>query len=99
MGRQIVKQPNGLYAVWSSIVDSVIVYDATPDEIIEFYQLEEMKRLRDGVLEAIAALERGEKPSGQFTKSWEDCLHWIEVVHGKDDETLAELRKIKAEQQ
>lgn len=33
MGQHIVKQPNGKYAIFSSIVDHFIAYDATPEEI------------------------------------------------------------------
>ena len=37
MGRQIIKQPNGKYCVFSSICDNIIYYDMTPGEIIEAY--------------------------------------------------------------
>ena len=34
MGWQIVKQPNGMFAIWSTISDSFIFYQATQTEII-----------------------------------------------------------------
>lgn len=37
MARQIEMQPNGKYAVWSTIVDGYVIVDATPEEIIEQY--------------------------------------------------------------
>jgi hypothetical protein len=36
MGRQIVKQPDGLYACWSTIVDDFIANNMTENEYIEF---------------------------------------------------------------
>ena len=35
MGTQIIQQPNGLYAVWSSNTDDFDMVDATVEEIIE----------------------------------------------------------------
>lgn len=37
MGREIQRQTNGKYAVWSSVVDDYLVMGATPEEIIEMY--------------------------------------------------------------
>ena len=42
MGRQIIKQPNDKYAVWSSVIDDFIIINATPDELIEGF-IEEAK--------------------------------------------------------
>lgn len=33
--RQIVLQPNGKLAVYSTVVDDLVVYDATPDEVAD----------------------------------------------------------------
>ena len=46
MSREIVKQPNGLYCVFPSIVDDVIVYDATPEELIKFRIEEETETIK-----------------------------------------------------
>jgi hypothetical protein len=37
---QIIKQPDGLLAVFSSFSDSWRAWDATPEELIEFYARE-----------------------------------------------------------
>ena len=37
MGQQIIKQPDGLYAIFSSITDTWIVYDADRQEIFDYY--------------------------------------------------------------
>lgn len=40
MGQHIVKQPNGKYAIFSSVVDDFIAYDATPEEIAGHFRQE-----------------------------------------------------------
>lgn len=47
MGRRLVKQDNGLFAIWSSIVDAVILYNATAEQIVEFCVEEVAKRERE----------------------------------------------------
>ena len=37
MGHQIIQQPDGKLAIFSTGVDSWIVMDATPDEIADYY--------------------------------------------------------------
>ena len=36
MAHSLVRQPNGLLAVFSSIIDNFIVTDATPEQIVEW---------------------------------------------------------------
>ncbi|WP_406172115.1 hypothetical protein [Streptomyces sp. NBC_00996] len=36
MGQQIIKQPDGRLSVFSSVTDSFIVVDASPEEIVEW---------------------------------------------------------------
>ncbi|MFE7328042.1 hypothetical protein ACFU8W_24225 [Streptomyces sp. NPDC057565] len=33
--RQIVRQPDGRLAVYSTVVDDLVMYDATPDEVAD----------------------------------------------------------------
>ena len=37
MGQQIIKQPNGKYCLFSSVVDNVTYYDMTKEEILEVW--------------------------------------------------------------
>lgn len=84
MGRQIVKQPNGLYAVWSSVVDNFIFLNYTSDQIIEAYVNERKEVIAKEVGETIAMLEEGiVKPYFQFTKSWTQCICTIEDSRGE----------------
>jgi hypothetical protein len=91
MGHQIVRQPNGFYAVWSTVVDNFILWDATPEEIITEEQVEMHERIAKGVRDRIAELERGEDHYGQRT--FEQCIGTIKAIHGANDDMLKTFRK------
>lgn len=77
MSRQIIKQPNGLYAVWSSIVNDFILTDVLPGSIIDLFVQEHRRDITERVSEVIRQLNCGEKPYFQFTLSYEKCLQII----------------------
>lgn len=83
MGRQIIKQPNGKYAIWSSVVDDFIYLNITPEEYIEERIKEEAEQIRDNVMKVVKLLDEGKPAYYQFTKSWEQALSLIEEIHGK----------------
>ena len=91
MGRQIVKQPDGKFAVWSSVVDHIILYDCSREDLLAFEVEERVREIWAGINVICDALDQGGKPSFQFTKSWEDCLRIIRGVHGAQDATYQEL--------
>lgn len=88
MGKQIVKQPNGLYAVWSSVVDDFVLLDATPDDIVNESVNEYRQQMATNVLRVIQELDAGHKPYCQFQKTWQECLDDIKELHGPDAESL-----------
>tara|TARA_R110000851_G_scaffold54489_4_gene128577 strand:+ start:747 stop:1031 length:285 start_codon:yes stop_codon:yes gene_type:complete len=88
MGRQIVIQPDGRLAVWSSIVDDFTDYNASPEEIIEQWAKDERDKIETMVNKTVSELKTGGKPYFQFTKTFEECIETIEEVHGKDCESL-----------
>jgi len=85
MGRQIIKQPNGKYCIFSSIVDSVTHYDMTVEEIIEDWANEAKNKIVEDVKNIIAKLENGEQPYYQFTKSYDKMLELIKEIHGNKE--------------
>jgi len=91
MGRQIVRQPNGLYAVWSSNVDDFIMVDATEREIGDDWVLQMAEELRKDIRARIDQLEKGGKPYFQFTRSFDECVDTIRQLHGDGAESLALL--------
>lgn len=86
MGRQIIKQPNGKYCVFSSVVDNIIMYDATEKDIVKFLAKESIERIKEDVKNTIGALNNCEKPYGQFTMNYKEMLNFISDVHGKKEE-------------
>jgi hypothetical protein len=57
MGKRVLKQPDGKYAVWDSIVDDFIVWDATADEIDTYIVTEAIKKAQDEAMHHIAKAE------------------------------------------
>jgi Asp-tRNA(Asn)/Glu-tRNA(Gln) amidotransferase B subunit len=83
MAGQIIKQPNGKFLIFSSIVDSVTFYDMTEEEIVQERLKEAETKIRDEVKRVVDQLNKGEKPYYQFTKTYSQMLNWIKEVHGK----------------
>ena len=95
MGQQIVKQPNGKYAVWSSGVDDFILVNVEVCEIIEEFAEWERQKIIERVNSIVDALERGDKPYHQFTRSYDECVALIREHHGDDAESLELLQEGK----
>ncbi len=90
MAWRIVKQPNGLLARFSDVVDNFTAVDMTVDEAIE-----ECKSQGMGHEDAVAKVDRGvtdepvagwvERTADDGLDRWRDCLGTIRVVHGEDE--------------
>ncbi len=89
MAHRIIKQPNGLYAIWSTVVDNFVMYDATVDDIIREEQVEIHERIARSVRDAIARLESGKLLD--IDRTFEECVETITAIHGADDETLMQV--------
>lgn len=75
MGNQIIKQPDGKYAVFSSVTDTIIAWNATYDEIVQFFvdrAVEVATRDVKQILDRVAADEP--RPYYQFTMTWGQAL-------------------------
>lgn len=76
MGQQIIKQPDGYYAVFSSNTDTILVYDATVEEIEEWYVEREVRQFRQRVRDTLRHVAANEprKAYHQFAMTWEQAL-------------------------
>ena len=76
MGEQIIRQPDGLYAIFSSVTDSIHFWDATEDEIVEEYAARAATDTRKRVREKIAHVAAGNPRAAyhQFAMTWEEAL-------------------------
>ena len=75
MGEQIIKQPDGRLAVFSSIVDAFIIIDATPEEILDWRAEEAAAKAREQTqreLDAVLA-DDPRRVYFQFTRTWEEA--------------------------
>lgn len=88
MGHQIIKQPNGKYAIWSTILDDFIYTDLTVKKFEKIIQNEMSKEAERKVSEAmrsfkviITKLKKGEKPYHQFTMTYEEAMEKRNRVH------------------
>jgi hypothetical protein len=95
MGTQIVKQPDGKYAVWDSTVDNFVYICCTPEEIIEAWVIEAREDITRRVNSKVEKLNAGGKPYYQFTQTWEECLADIKNIHG-ETEVANVLREVVA---
>ena len=75
MGHQIVRQPDGLLAVFSSVVDSWVLVDATPEELSDWYAelaAEDARKRTAALVEHVLAGEP-RKAYYQFAMSFDEA--------------------------
>lgn len=82
MGRQIIKQPNGLYAEFSSITDSFIIWDATKEQLLQHRIEEAIEDAKYNFKRTFERVESCGKPYYQFTLTWEEAVE----EHNKNSE-------------
>jgi hypothetical protein len=84
MAEQIIRQPDGRLAVFSSVVDAFVVIDATPDELIDYRAEEAAIKARERARTEIDRVLSGEpKPYHQFTLTWDEAVQ-MDREHGGD---------------
>lgn len=93
MSHQIIKQPNGRYSIWSTVVDHFVFVDGTPEEMIEYYCQKEREGIKRSVNERVKELESGATPYGQFTMDWDEAVEEAISCHGEDDNVIRLMRK------
>jgi len=93
MGRTVVKQPNGKYAVFSSIVDDFVIVDADKQELIDSDIEEARERITAKYDEMFEFFDNGEVAPRymNFHMTWDEALERVVDVHG--EEAAAQSRK------
>jgi hypothetical protein len=80
-----VLQPDGLLAVWSTIVDNFVAFDCNQVEAVR-----ELSQWHTGNLaEVTAKVVNGEIPFDHWN-DWADCVAWAQFMHGVEDGTVKE---------
>jgi len=67
MARLIIKQPNGLYAVYSSVTDTIVMWNCTVDDLIADAVERETERVRQAILSTVRELDEGTGSSYDLT--------------------------------
>lgn len=95
MGYRVIKQPNGLYAIFSSISDQFTQMDCTIEEILVEMTMD------SGHYQAVKSLERGTKdecrgevPQPDGLNRWRDALSTIKAVHGRTATGRKDLEEV-----
>ncbi|MFD5899051.1 hypothetical protein [Streptomyces sp. NPDC060366] len=85
MGQQIIRQPDGKLAVFSSITDTFIVVDATPEELVEWRAEEAAERAREQTRKELEKVLAGNSHVvyRQSAMTWEEAMQ-SDREHGGD---------------
>jgi hypothetical protein len=86
MAHQIIRQPDGRLATFSSNVGDWVVYDATPEELEDYYAERAAQEARERARETITAVLAGEARTKylQFTMTYEEACE--EAGHAPGEE-------------
>jgi hypothetical protein len=74
MARQIIKQPNGLFAEFSSITDSFVMWDATKEEIIQAAVKDAEAHAIEQCEDIFERIEKGTEWKSPFKLSWAEAV-------------------------
>jgi hypothetical protein len=99
MPRCIVKQPNGKYGIWSSVVDDFVLLDATAEEVIVDEIGNPHKRNYPGGRDKLRAdlcreFENiaSDGRAWKWAPTWEEANQTIKDLHGEDVAVQRELQ-------
>lgn len=82
MGRHIVKQPDGLYAVWSTYIDNFIAIDHTADQVTEFMGELAAQQARQEAQMALRNLNDSTTQPVRRMLTWQKALDRYNHTHG-----------------
>ena len=88
MGQQIIRQPNGLFAIFSSNTDTINVWDAADEEVLQHFVEQAIADTRRQVSVLLEHVKAGNPREAyyQFALTWEEALR-MDREHGGTIET------------
>lgn len=87
MSEQIIKQPNGLYGLWSTIVDNFVLINATREELIAYRVEKSIKEIAESIDKALVELNAIPPVKRNFTLTWDEALKCVRELHGEKELT------------
>lgn len=90
MGRQIIKQPDGKFAVWSTVADGLMAHGMTRAEVEDLFVNEAKRDALDRVRQVLDLVDSGRARDAyfQFVKPWAEALR--EHNHNFPDDAIKE---------
>ncbi len=82
MSKQIIKQPNGKYCIFNSVVDNVTHFDCDNQKLIEIFVSENSDQIEKMVSDIVQKLDDCKLPYFQHSMNYEKMIALIQVVHG-----------------
>lgn len=74
MSRQIIQQPNGKFAAFSSITDTFVVTDMTEDQMIMAAREVAANWAETNLRELLDKVKSNSRPYAQFTLTWNEAV-------------------------
>lgn len=87
MAYQIIKRPDGKFALWSSIVDNFVVERATRKQVVAFFMQEAADEAKRKTAEVFKRIDAGQPPYFQFTLTYAEACAIRDQVHRKKGTT------------
>lgn len=85
MAYQVIQQPGGELAIFSTYTDTIVMWDATPEDVTQWFvdrAVADTKRHVAQVLEAVSGCEPS-KVYHQFAMTWDEALEMDREHHGE----------------
>jgi len=83
MGKQIIKQSDGKYCIWSTIVDDILFYDMTKKEVYDHFKQCSIKDAIAMIDRSFDNLENGVSDRNPFRVSQEKVQRRIKYYENK----------------
>lgn len=76
MGHQIIQQPDGKLCVFSTVVDALVIIDASAEELLDYYAGDAAAQARQRAQRVIDKVMSGNAKSAyyQFTLSYDEAV-------------------------
>ena len=77
MSKVILQQDDGLWAVWSTVVDDFVMKDASKGAILEYFGDFGRRKYMENAMKAMNYYEEHGKSRG-VGRTYEECKEWVE---------------------
>lgn len=94
MATQIIPQPDGKYALFSTVSDGFIIYDATREQVVSYFGDKARKVAEERTRDIFRVLDEGGEPYYQFGRKFEEAAR-LHLQHGNDPHIRKLLNQCK----